>query len=112
MEPRVQRTELKVQRTETRTKEIKEDRNSSRKQNWALVKRRLVPLELGDLATYAWLDFGVSLDQCVPFVPPPFLWEYLSTMTVLALPLHCILVHCVWGMWIEEITCLFNSQFS
>ena len=72
IEPRVQRTELKVQRTETRTKEIKGYRNSSRKQNWALVKRCLVPLELGELATYAWLDFGVSLDQCVPLVPHLF----------------------------------------
>ena len=36
IEPRVQRTELKVQRTEIRTKEIKGYRNSSRKQNWAL----------------------------------------------------------------------------
>ena len=101
-----------MQRTETRTKEIKGYRNSSRKQRWALGKRGLVPPELGELATRAWLDFRVSLDRCVPLVPLPFLWEYLSTLTVLALPLHCILVHRVWSMWMEEITCLLNSQFS
>ena len=112
IEPGVRRTELKVQRTETSTKEIKGYRNSSRKQRWALAKRGLVPPELGELATHAWLDFGVSLDQCVPLVPSPFLWEYLSTLTVLALPLHCILVYRVRSMWMEEITCLFNSQFS
>lgn len=98
VEPRVQRTEPKVQRTQTRTKEVKRWGSPSKEQNWTLVKRNPVRLELRELSTCAWLDCSVSLDQCVPLVPPPFIWKCLSTTTVLALPLHCILLHCILGM--------------
>lgn len=106
IEPIIQRTEPKCKGWRQELRRVRDEETTLREQNWALVKGNPAALELGKLETCARLAFRVSVNQCTPpalhLLSGGVCLHCLSTLTVLSLPLCCLLSHCVLDMWMPD----------